>query len=173
MPGSFPVRAVISAASRSMMGPSLSVVQTVPSWRRKLAPALSSPPKQHEPSNNPGTNHLKPTGTSQNRRPSRSTTRSMRLLRAGGLPPAGWAGPADCHHVDDASEVLDVWQDEVVFVRARRLDGRGKRYPLDPGIALAQEQVRAPLNPSRHVGVGGAPVGRVVFEAAVLGRVVR
>ena len=68
-PGSLPVRAVISAASRSMMSPSLSVVQTVPSCRRKLAPALSSPPKQHEPSNNPGTNHLKPTGTSQRRRP--------------------------------------------------------------------------------------------------------
>ena len=29
------------------MGPSLSVVHTVPSSRRKLAPALSSPPKQH------------------------------------------------------------------------------------------------------------------------------
>ena len=32
----------------------MSVVQTVPSCRRKLAPALSSPPKQHEPSNRPG-----------------------------------------------------------------------------------------------------------------------
>ena len=64
------MRAVISAASRSMIGPSLSVVQTVPSRRRKLAPALSSPPKQHEPSNRPGANHLKPTGTSDSRRPS-------------------------------------------------------------------------------------------------------
>ena len=36
------------------MGPSLSVVQTVPSRRRKLAPALSSPPKQYDPSNKPG-----------------------------------------------------------------------------------------------------------------------
>jgi hypothetical protein len=39
---SLPVRAVISAASRSMIGPSLSVVHTVPSNRRKLAPALFS-----------------------------------------------------------------------------------------------------------------------------------
>ena len=53
-PGSLPVRAVISAASRSMIRPSLSVVHTVPSRRRKLAPALSSPPKQQEPSNSPG-----------------------------------------------------------------------------------------------------------------------
>jgi hypothetical protein len=31
-----------------MIGPSLSVVHTVPSCRKKLAPAVSSPPKQHE-----------------------------------------------------------------------------------------------------------------------------
>ena len=53
-PDPCPVRAVISAASRSMIRPSLSVVHTVPSRRRKLAPALSSPPKQNEPSNRPG-----------------------------------------------------------------------------------------------------------------------
>ena len=31
---------------------------------QEAGPALSSPPKQHEPSNRPDTNHLKPTGTS-------------------------------------------------------------------------------------------------------------
>ena len=49
--------------------PSLSVVQTVPpaagNW-----PRVSSPPKQNEPSNSPGANHLKPTGTSRSLRPS-------------------------------------------------------------------------------------------------------
>ena len=83
-----PVRAVISAASRSMIGPSLSVVHTVPSRRRKLAPALSSPPKQHEPSNRPGTNHLKPTGTSLSLRPSFLTTRSIMLLLTRVFPTA-------------------------------------------------------------------------------------
>src|SRR5262245_30463165 len=39
-----------STASRSMMIPSLSVVQTVPSRRRNEAPALSSPPKPSDPS---------------------------------------------------------------------------------------------------------------------------
>ena len=52
-----------------MIGPSLSVVHTVPSRRRKLAPALSSPPKQNVPSYSPGANHLKPTGTSSSCRP--------------------------------------------------------------------------------------------------------
>ena len=36
----------------------------VPSRRRNVAPALSSPPKPSEPSNSPSTNHLNPTGTS-------------------------------------------------------------------------------------------------------------
>src|SRR5579864_8986087 len=69
-----------------MIGPSLSVVQTVPSRRRKLAPALSSPPKQSEPSNSPGANHLKPTGTSQTAWPSFFVTRSIRLLVTTVLP---------------------------------------------------------------------------------------
>ena len=63
-----------------MIGPSLSVDQTVPSRRRKLAPALSSPPKQHDPSKNPCENHLNPTGTSNSGRPSACTTLSIRLL---------------------------------------------------------------------------------------------
>src|SRR5579883_167482 len=69
-----------------MIGPSLSVVHTVPSSRKKLAPALSSPPKHHDPSNNPGTNHLNPTGTSENLRPSFSTTRSIKLLLTSVFP---------------------------------------------------------------------------------------
>jgi hypothetical protein len=61
------VRAVISAASWSMMGPSLSVVHTLASWRRKLAPTLSSPPTRppspvHAQSSRPG--RLPRSGTS-------------------------------------------------------------------------------------------------------------
>src|SRR5438034_11767325 len=75
-----------------MIGPSLSVVQTLPSRRKKLAPALSSPPKQYDPSNNPGANHLKPTGTSDRRRPNLRTTRSIILLLTKVLPTAAPAG---------------------------------------------------------------------------------
>src|ERR1700724_4864357 len=71
-----------------MIGPSLSLVHTVPSRRRKLAPALSSPPKQYEPSTRPGTNHLKPTGTSRSLRPSFLTTRSIMLLLTSVFPTA-------------------------------------------------------------------------------------
>ncbi|CAM5450839.1 hypothetical protein SCALM49S_05609 [Streptomyces californicus] len=57
--------------------PSLSVVQTRPSRRRKEAPADSSPPKPRVPSYSPSTNHLKPTGTSTSVRPRSWATRSI------------------------------------------------------------------------------------------------
>ena len=72
--------------------PSLSVVHTVPSRRKKVAPALSSPPKPSEPSSRPSTNHLKPTGTSTNRRPRWAATRSIRLLLTRVLPTAAVLG---------------------------------------------------------------------------------
>ena len=75
-----------------MIRPSLSVVHAVPSRRRKLAPALSSPPKPSEPSSRPGTNHLNPTGTSYRRRPSFRATRSISPLLTSVLPTAAPAG---------------------------------------------------------------------------------
>ena len=89
--GERPVTAVISAASKPSSKPSLSVVHTAPSRRRKLAPALSSPPKQIDPSDNPGANHLKPTGTSLRRRRRLATTRSIRALLTRVLPTAAEA----------------------------------------------------------------------------------
>src|SRR5699024_4885147 len=72
-----PVTAVISAANRFKMMPSLSVDHTEPSKRKKDAPADSSPPKPMLPSKSPSTNHLKPTGTSTRFLPKNSTTRSL------------------------------------------------------------------------------------------------
>ena len=68
-----------------MITPSLSVVHTVPSRRRKLAPALSSPPKQMRPSKSGAANHLKPTGTSARRRPAPAVTRSIIAAADDGL----------------------------------------------------------------------------------------
>ncbi|MNY28161.1 hypothetical protein D3C86_1621170 [compost metagenome] len=90
-PGSRPRLAVISAASKASTMPSLSVVQTLPSRRRKVAPALSSPAKPSEPSNRPPANHLKPTGTSCRGRPRRALTRSIMLLLTRVLPTAAVA----------------------------------------------------------------------------------
>ena len=84
------------------------------------------------------------------------------------------AGAPDGVHVDDVFQVVDIGQDEVFLVGARRLDGRcedGTR--VTPALPPVQQLVGPILDPSRHVGVGRAPVGRVVLEAAVLRRVVR
>ena len=83
------------------------------------------------------------------------------------------AGGADCVHVDDVPQVLDIGQDEVLSVRGRCLDRRRQRHAFDPGIA-AQEQLVGPvLDPFRDIGIGRAAVGRVVLEAAILRGIVR
>ncbi len=68
------------------MRPSLSVVQTWPLRRRKVAPADSSPTKPRVPSMRPSTNHLKPTGTSSMGRLRPLATRSMMLEETRVLP---------------------------------------------------------------------------------------
>jgi hypothetical protein len=83
------------------------------------------------------------------------------------------AGGSDRVHVNDVSEVVDIRQDEVFFVRAARPDGIRERQALHPDIAAPQQFVGSVLNPLRHIGVGRATIGRVVLEATILRRVVR
>src|SRR4029453_6814368 len=71
---------------------SLSVVHTVPSRRRNVAPELSSPQKPIAPPTSPSTNHLNPTGTSINRPPRPPAPRSIMLLLTTVLPTATEAG---------------------------------------------------------------------------------
>ena len=75
--GDWPVTAMISAASRHSSSPSLSVDHGLPSNCTKDAPADSSPPNTPVPVSRPGTNHLKPTGTSTSSRPRSPATRSI------------------------------------------------------------------------------------------------
>jgi len=75
-----------------MIRPSLSVVHTVPSRRRKLAPALSSPPKQTVLRNQPVGKPLEAHRHLASERPSACTTRSMRLLLTRVLPTAAPTG---------------------------------------------------------------------------------
>ena len=60
----FPITAMISIPSKAIIMPSLSVVHTLPSFFKKDAPALSSPPMPIVPSNKSCEKYLKPTGTS-------------------------------------------------------------------------------------------------------------
>ena len=97
------------------MMPSLSVVQTAPSRRRNDAPADSSPPKPNEPSISPGTNHLKPTGTSTSGLPSDvgdAVDHRRRHQRLADRAVAGQSGPVAAEEVvdRDGQEVVGVHQ---------------------------------------------------------------
>ena len=82
--------------------------------------------------------------------------------------PAG----ADRLQVDDGGQVVDVGGDVVVRARRRRRPARTARART-PVEARVEQLVGLALDPRRDLGVGRAAVGRVVLEAAVLGRVVR
>ena len=58
-------------------------------------------------------------------------------------------------------------------MRSRGLHRLGERNSLDPRITSSQQFVRTIFDPMSHVGISRAAIGRVVFEAAILGRIVR
>src|SRR5690625_5753914 len=108
------------------MMPSLSVVHTEPSRRRNEAPALSSPPKPTEESIRPGTNHLKPTGTSNSSRPSEATTRSIRLEETAVLPTraeVGQSGRRSEEHTSNSSHVAISYAVFCLKKKIRHRDG--------------------------------------------------
>ena len=132
--------------------PSLSVVHTVPSRRRNEAPAHSSPPNPIEPSIRPGTNHLKPTGTSTSRRPSSAATRSIIDDDTSVLPIADVAGQsARCPNrysiatarkwlgfISPASGVTMPWRSASASLPIAR--SKRSRAPISDAIAYGDEQ---------------------------------
>ncbi len=83
------------------------------------------------------------------------------------------SGGANGFHVDDVPQVVDIGQHEVFLVCGRRLYGRRNRYPFHRSIVGAQQFVGPVLDPAGDIGVRRPAVGRVVLEAAVLGRIMR
>ena len=156
----------------------MSVVQVGPSMRRNDAPADSSPPKPNDPSIRPGTNHLKPTGTSTIGLPSDvgdpvdHRRGHQRLADPGGVRPAG-AGAAEEVADRDGQEVVGVHQPgvrrddavpvgvgvvaggEVVLVLApdqRR--HRVRRGAVHPDLAVPVERHEAPGRVDQRVDHG-------------------
>ncbi len=76
-------------------------------------------------------------------------------------------------HVDDLVEIADVLADVVVGLGGGGFEGLGEGDTADAGELCGEEFVGAVLDGFGDVGVGGAAVGRVVLEAAILWRVVR
>ena len=82
------------------------------------------------------------------------------------------AGCRQRFHVHDAVQVIYVRRDEINVVGGFRLERFFKAEPPDILQTLANDFVRAVLNPFGGVGVRGSAVRGVVFETAVIGRIV-
>ncbi len=82
-------------------------------------------------------------------------------------------GAGERREVDDVAEVVDVGGDVVVAVSGVGGEGFGEGEALDALQLVGDELVGAVLDPLGGGRVGGAAVGWVVLEAAVVGWVVR
>ncbi len=91
---------------------------------------------------------------------------------AEGIDADFYVGGTDGGDVDDIGEVVDVGGDVIVSVRGWGLDGGFEGFSFDAGVVGFEVLVGLVLDPAGGVGVGGAAVDGVVFEAAVGGGVV-
>ncbi len=83
------------------------------------------------------------------------------------------SGAANCVHVHDIPQVLNVRDDEIFLVCGPGPYGERVRHSLHAGVSTSQQLVRPVLDPSRHPGIGRAAIRRAVLEASVLRRIVR
>ena len=89
------------------------------------------------------------------------------------VDPDAHARCADRFQIDDIGEVGDIGRDVVIGMNARRLAGALIGHAHDTIEFLDEEFVRGFLDPACHVDIRRAAVGRIVFEAAFVGRIVR
>ncbi len=82
-------------------------------------------------------------------------------------------GVPDDIHVQDVAEIVHIVFDVVVRVRGGRPPRRAIGCSLDAGRAGREQFIGAVLDPFGDVRICGTAVGRVVLEAAVVGRIVR
>ena len=83
------------------------------------------------------------------------------------------AGAPDRVEVDDVAEVGDIGVEIIMRVCCRGLARLRQRHALDVLQGAFEQRIGAILNPAGDTGVRRAAVRRVVFETAVVRRVVR
>ena len=83
------------------------------------------------------------------------------------------AGGFDQRHVDGIAEIGDIGADIVVQMRRGRLAGARIRHPRHALHVGFHVGVGGLFDLGGHVGIGRAAMRRVVFVAAILGRIVR
>ena len=80
---------------------------------------------------------------------------------------------ADGLHVEHIGEIIDVRMEKIMPVRRRGALGLVESHSLHALQATFQKRISPRSNPSCDVLIGRPAVGRVVLEAAVVGRIVR
>ena len=76
-------------------------------------------------------------------------------------------------HINHTAKVADIGRDVIMAVDACTCQGAGDRHAFDCAIARGEQRVGRALNGTRHVGIGRATMGRVIFETAIIGRIMR
>ncbi len=84
----------------------------------------------------------------------------------------GQSSGANGVHVDNVAQVFDIGEYEIFLLRRFRADRSLECHPLYAGIAIPQQHIGPMLDPLGHVSIGRPAIRRVVFEPAILGRVV-
>ena len=89
------------------------------------------------------------------------------------IDPDAHAGRADRLHIDDIGEVGDIGRDVIMGVNAGRLARALVGNARDAVELRFEELVRGVLDPAGDVDIRRAAIRRIVFEAAIVGRIVR
>ena len=82
-------------------------------------------------------------------------------------------GAANRIHIEHIAEIVDICIEKIVAVGRAGAQGLLVRNSAHALEAALQKRISPGFNPSRDVVVRRPAVGRVVFEAAIVGRVVR
>src|SRR5260370_586763 len=158
------------------MMPSLSVVHTDPSRRRNKAPAPSSPATPNDP-----VTVEEAEGRSERiaaRGCGQAVAADDRLpMVAGGaaqrIDAYSDAGGAARPHVDDVSEVGDIGPDVIVAVNASRFTCAVIGDAFDAPQTILEKAVGGALDHRSDIGIRRAAIGRIIFEAAIIRRIMR
>ena len=97
----------------------------------------------------------------------------MHAGAAKGIHPHADLGAANSIDVEHIAKIAYVGVEEVMAMSGVAAQGPRVGNPLHALQAILQELIGPGFDPTGHANVGGPAIGRVVFESAVVGRVVR
>src|SRR5215467_4718901 len=76
-------------------------------------------------------------------------------------------------HIDDIAQIFHIGRHEVLEMCRVGAISFFKPHPSHAAIAITQKLIGPVLDPLGYVGIRRSPMRRIVFEPAILGRIVR